>query len=110
MANLTFKSTPTILVDGHEDTDHIVSNVRYNPNTGILIFDVKHFTKFEAVESNITPTNSVTPTITTKPFFDLSDILNNMQGDSAYLWGILGVITLIIFILSILIIRKRKAS
>lgn len=51
MYNLPHKNTPKILVNGKEDPK-IVSNIKYS--SGILNFDVAHFTKFEAVASTQT--------------------------------------------------------
>lgn len=47
MFGLPFVATPKILVDGKVDSAGVVSNVKYA--AGTLTFDVKNFSKFEAV-------------------------------------------------------------
>jgi len=57
MKSLTFSKTPKILVDGQEDKDKVVTDIKYEDGT--LSFDVKHFSTFTvAPEITITEPQS----------------------------------------------------
>lgn len=49
MYKLNYVSTPEILINGKPDTSGLLSNVSFDKQTGILSFDVTHFTVFQAV-------------------------------------------------------------
>ncbi len=49
MSGLSFISTPQILINGKVDSEGIVNSVIYDSTTGVLIFTIDHFSKFDAV-------------------------------------------------------------
>lgn len=49
MYGLDFVSTPDILVDGVNDKSDLITNINYDANSGILSFDIAHFTTYKSV-------------------------------------------------------------